>query len=252
MNIQKVPLSHGGLWIQHGWRLMMRNPSMVWLLAMLGTLGVYLALQIPVMGVFLGIGLMPVLMAGYMRACRALEYSERVDINHLFAGFEQRTRPLIALGGWFMLGMMLISLCITLLGGAALKVVLDSFQGSTDPTLLIDALMAAGGTVLLSLLVGCLLCFALVFALQYAPMLVLFDQMSPQAALKASLQGTLANLVPFTLYSVLLQVLGALLSFLPYSMGWLIILPLGLTSIYVSYRDIFESASVATDPVIHE
>src|SRR5512139_1624840 len=98
MQAQKVEMGHGWLWITHGYRLIMRNPPMSLGLALLGALGMYLTLIIPVAGMFLALLLMPILLAGYMRVCRALEYHQKVEPTYLFAGFEKRTSQLLALG----------------------------------------------------------------------------------------------------------------------------------------------------------
>ncbi|PIX05388.1 MAG: hypothetical protein COZ77_01445, partial [Gallionellales bacterium CG_4_8_14_3_um_filter_54_18] len=54
-----------------------------------------------------------------------------------------------------------------------------------------------------------------------------------------SLVGTLRNFIPYTVYSIIMQVLALLLGMLPYSIGLIALLPLGFTSLYVSYRNIF-------------
>jgi uncharacterized membrane protein len=239
MQAQRVETGHGWLWITHGYRLIMRNPPMSFALALLGALGMYLALQIPVAGVLLALLLMPVLLAGYMRVCRALEFHQKVEPTYLFEGFEKRTPQLLALGGLAMAGMIIISIIITIMGGSALAELLDSYRAAEDPAMLVEAMMSAGSMVALSLLTGLSLLFMLMLALQFAPMLVFFEQMSPFAALKASLTGSLRNIIPFTFYSLILQLFAILASYIPFDLGWVLLLPLGLTSMYVSYRDIF-------------
>ena len=88
-------------------------------------------------------------------------------------------------------------------------------------------------------------------ALQYAPMLVFFNEMKPVAAMRASLAGSLRNIIPYTVYNVILQVIAVLLGMLPYNIGLIMLLPLGLTSLYVSYRNIFPFAHefAAMEPV---
>lgn len=249
MEVQRVEMGHGWLWITHGYRLIMRNLPMSLGLALLGALGMYLTLLIPVAGIFLALLLMPVLLAGYMRVCRALEYHQKVEPTYLFAGFEKRTSQLLALGGLTMAGMIIISIVITMVGGTALAELMAGFRTAEDPTTLVDAMLSAGSAVTFSLILGVVLFFLLMLAVQFAPMLVFFEQMRPLAAMKASLTGSLRNIVPFTIYSLILQGFAMLLSFVPYSLDLIILLPIGLTSLYVSYRDIFSSAE-KTDSVM--
>lgn len=245
MEIQKVNLSHGWLWINHGYRLIMRAPLHALTLAMLAALGMYLTLLIPVVGVLLAILLLPILLAGYMRVCRALEFHQKVAPTYLFEGFEKRTPQLITLGGLLMLGMIFISIVITVVGGPALTSILESYQATQDPNTLMASMLATGSSVALSLLLGLALLFVLMLALQFAPMLVFFDGMAPLAALKTSLAGSLRNIIPFTVYSLILQLFATVASIIPFDLGWILLLPLGLTSMYVSYRDIFASQEKA-------
>ena len=138
-------------------------------------------------------------------------------------------------------GMVIISIAITTMGGSALSDLLESFQTTADPDALVSAMWAAGSTVATSLMLGVVLLFVMMLAMQFAPMLVFFDGMPPFAALKASLSGSLRNIIPFTVYSLILQLFAMIASYVPFNLGWVLLLPLGLTSMYVSYRDIFQA-----------
>jgi uncharacterized membrane protein len=248
IEIQKVPASHGWLWIKHGYRLIMRSPLQAFSLAMVFSLGLFLAMLIPVGGMLLAIFIMPVLMAGYMRVCRSLEYSEKVEPRQIFAGFENRTAQLISVGGMLLLGMLVVSMVTAALGGTALNTILAAYQMHQDANALLEALLAPGSGVQLSLMVGLALLFVLLLAMQFAPMLVFFDQKTPWQALKASMQGSIRNIVPFSVYSLIMQLIAFVLSVIPLGLGWIILLPIALTSMYVGYRDIFSEAKT-TEPV---
>lgn len=239
LEIQKVPASHGWLWIRHGYRLIMRNPLQAFSLAMVFALGLFLAMLIPLGGMLLAMLAMPVLMAGYMRVCRALEYSEKVAPRFIFAGFESRTAQLVSLGGMLLMGMIVISMLTLAMGGDALSAILTTYQKDQDPNGLLEAMTAPDSGMLPSLMTGLSLMFALMLAFQYAPMLVFFNQKTPLEALKASLRGSVRNIVPILVYSMIMQLIAFALSIIPMGLGWIVLLPMGLTSIYVSYRDIF-------------
>jgi uncharacterized membrane protein len=76
-------------------------------------------------------------------------------------------------------------------------------------------------------------------ALQFAPMLIYFNGLQPMVALRVSLLGSLSNLVPYILCSLILQLAALVLGLLPFGIGLILLLPLGLTSLFVSYRNIF-------------
>ena len=253
MEIKRMNAARGWTWVKQGYQLIMRNPLMSITFALIGTLLMFIALKTPVLGPLLAVLLMPIVLAGYMRVCRALEEEEEVELPHLFEGFKKHTARLVALGGFSMLGLLGASAAMVFIGGEALAALLESFKTANDPQLLVEAMWTAGSGVSFSLLVGFSLVCVLMLALQYAPMLIFFNDIAPLAALRASLVGSLTNIIPYTIYSIIMQVVALVLSMLPYSIGLIVLLPLGLTSLYVSYRNIFPFAHelAATEPVPH-
>lgn len=245
LEVQKVNASHGWLWIQHAYRLLMRSPLQAFSLAMMFALGIFIAMLIPVAGVLFALILMPVLMVGYMRACRALEYNERVFPRYILAGFEGRTSQLVAVGGMLLLGMIAVSMVTAAMGGQELNAILSNFQTDQDPAALIDALLAPDSALRLTLLTGFALFFLLMLALQFAPMLVYFDGVAPGVALKMSLFASVKNILPFSVYSLIMQLIAFAASVIPMGLGWVILVPIGLTSMYVAYRDIFSEVKEA-------
>ena len=251
MEIKKLKIARGWTWVKQGYQLIMRNPLMSITFALIGALIMFVALKTPVIGPLLAVLLMPIVMAGYMRVCHALEEEEEVELPLLFAGFQKHTGRLVALGGFSMLGLLGASAAMVFIGGDALATLLESFKAANDPQMLVDAMWTAGSGVAFSLLVGFSLVFVLMLALQYAPMLIFFNEVAPGAAMRASLTGSLLNIIPYTIYSLIMQVVAFVLSMLPFNLGLIILLPLGLTSLYVSYRNIFPFAHelAALEPV---
>jgi uncharacterized membrane protein len=253
MEIKKMNPVRGWTWVKQGYQLIMRNPLMSISFALIGALAVFVALGVPGIGPLLAVLLMPVVMAGYMRVCRALEEEEVVELAHLFEGFKKHTARLFALGGFALLGLFGASAIMVFIGGEALTPLLDSFHSANDPQMLVEAMWTAGSGVAFSLLVGFALVCMLMLALQYAPMLIFFNDVAPLAALRASLLGFVHNLIPYIVYSIIMQIIALLLNLLPYSIGMIVLLPLGFTSLYVSYRNIFPFAHelAAVEPVTH-
>jgi uncharacterized membrane protein len=58
------------------------------------------------------------------------------------------------------------------------------------------------------------------------------------AALKTSFGACLKNIVPFLIWSIAVFFLS-ILATIPLALGWLLLGPVLLASIYLSYRDIF-------------
>jgi uncharacterized membrane protein len=100
---------------------------------------------------------------------------------------------------------------------------------------------------LLVLLVGMLFYVPVVMALWFAPVLVVLDDESAIDALVNSFKGCLENIVPFLIYGLLGLVLSIVAS-IPFFLGWLVLAPMILASIYLGYKDIFrkeEESAVA-------
>ncbi len=239
MEIQKLNAARGWTWIKQGYQLIMRNPLMSISLAMICAFLVFTALRMPIFGPLLAVLLIPIVTAGYMRICRALEEEENFELMRLFEGFQKYTPRLAALGGFLMLGMLFSSMAMVVTGGDALRALLENVNTAGDPQMLFAAMMTPGSGVAFSVFVGFALVCILVLAFQYAPMLVFFNDLQPIEALRASLSGSLRNIIPYTVYSITLQVVAAGLGLLPFNLGLIFLLPLGLTSLYVSYRNIF-------------
>ena len=78
----------------------------------------------------------------------------------------------------------------------------------------------------------------LLMAMQFSPMLVIFGGMQPIPALKASLRAFLHNVLPLTVYTVALLPF-AILATLPMMLGWLVLMPVIITSMYAIFCDLF-------------
>jgi len=189
--------------------------------------------------VFLAVLLMPVLMGGYARVCKALEYSEKVEPVYIFAGFTSRTSALFSLGSLLLLGMFVISVISAAMGGNELGTLLENFQSDHDAMALLNAMLAPESGLRLTILMSFALFFILMLAMQFSPMLVFFDSIAPFDALRVSLRASLRNFLPFTVYSLIMQGITFVMSLVPFDLGLIFLLPLMLSSVYVAYRDIF-------------
>lgn len=234
MEARKVNAMHGWMWIKNGYWLFRKNPLLWMALTSIGVIGLLGIAVIPVVGDPLATLLFPVLLAGFMFGCHALARGEELELAHLFAGFQQHAQQLVTLGGVNLVGQLLILGVMMLTGGATLVGIMMSGIAPEDPAILMQALAGAG----FALLLGVTLFSVLMMAMQFAPMLVIFGGMQPIPALKASLRAFLRNMIPLTVYAVMLLPF-VVLATLPMLLGWLVLLPIVITSIYAIYRDLF-------------
>jgi len=247
MEARKVEAANGWLWIKQGYALF-RQSAVLWVvLVMIGMAGLIMLASIPVLGDPLATLLFPVLLGGLMIGCRAQENGEVLELAHLFSGFRRNTSQLVTLGGINLVSQLLILGIMGLTGGATLVSMMMSAQPQTDPAAVVAAVAGAG----IALLIGATLFCVLLLAMQFAPMLVIFNGMQPVAALKASLRACLRNVGALAIYGIAIILFGLVAS-MPMMLGWVILLPVMLTSMYASYCDLFPAAVADEAPLAVE
>lgn len=234
MEARKVNIANGWLWIKQGYWLFKKSPILWVVLAAIGVIGLIGISTIPVIGDPLATLLFPALLAGYMLGCHALEHDEELELSHLLAGFRNNTTQLVTLGGISLISQMLILGVMMLTGGAALVSILMSGKPVDNPEILVQAAAGAG----IALMLGMALFSVLLMSMQFAPMLIIFDKMSPIDALKTSLLACLRNIFPLSLYGAMM-LLFMMIASMPIMLGWLVLLPVIISSMYATYRNLF-------------
>ncbi len=229
-----VAAGRGWSWIAEGWDLFKRQPGLwIGIAVTLFVILIVLAL-IPLLGPLANAVLWPVLAAGLLSGCRVLAEGGDLEFGHLFAGFRERFGTLIAVGA--------ISFGISFAIGVVVAVVMGvgiatMFGGGPGPDAAPEALL----TMVLAMLVMFALLLPLMMALWFAPALVVFHERGPVEAMKESFFGCLKNIVPFLVYGLIGLVL-AILASIPVGLGWLLLGPVLIGSLYASYRDIYLEA----------
>jgi len=235
MEARKVHALHGWMWIKHSFWLFKKNPLLWMVMTSIGVVGTVTLSSIPLIGDLLSTILFPSLLAGYMLGCHALAQGKKLELAHMIAGIQQHTHKLITLGGISLIGQLLILGVMMGTGGKeVVSIMMNGRAGAVDPAVLLEAVSGAQ----YSMLLGTVLFFTLMMTLQFAPMLVVFGQMAPIPALKSSLRAFTRNMIPLSVYSLLLLPLAFLAS-MPMMLGWLVLLPIIITSLYAIYRDLF-------------
>jgi hypothetical protein len=233
MGGRTVGAGQGWTWIADGFGLFKKAPGMwIALIIVLFVILIVLAF-IPLLGAVATFLLMPLFLAGLMLGCRALQGGGGLEVGHLFAGFKEQTANLIVLGALSIGGMFIVILPVIAIVG------IGAFFGAMRG----DAagMVAMGGSFVLAWLIAMALSIPIYMALWFAPALVVLRGLAPVAALKESFLGCLKNVVPFLVYGIVLLVLG-IVAAIPLGLGWLVLGPVVIASIYVSYRDIYGDA----------
>jgi len=233
MGGRAVGAGQGWTWIADGFGLFKKAPGMwIALVIVLFVILVVLAF-IPLLGAVATFLLMPLFVGGLMLGCRALQSGGELELGHLFAGFKTHTANLIVLGALAIGGWIIVMLPVIAIVGAG--TVFGMMRG--------DAAGAAamGGSFVLAWLIAMALSIPIYMALWFAPALVVLRGHAPVAAVKESFLGCLKNIVPFLIYGLVMVVLG-IVAAIPLGLGWLVLGPVAIASVYTAYRDIYGDA----------
>ena len=175
-------------------------------------------------------------------AAHAVANDKKLEIDYLFSGFKTRTNPLFIVGAIYTGGsigililLVLMAIFIALAMGAS-GAIGSLLSGDTSELATFAA--ASIMTFLLVAMVGLALLTPLFMALWFAPALVYFHNEEPIQALKASFFACLKNLLPFTIYGIVM-ILLMIVAAIPLMLGFLVVGPIALISMYTSYRAVF-------------
>jgi len=222
---RSLPAGRGWAWFVEGWNLFKQYPG-IWIANVVLFMIISVVIQVvPFVGWFASTLISPVLVAGMMLGAHAIHMGEPLEVRHLFAGFKERTGPLVVIGLLYLLALVLIIVVV----GAVVGV---SFLGFGQ------APSMAMGTIGLAVILGVLLVFPLMMAYYYAPALVAVSQRGAGESMKLSFMACLKNILPGLVYLVVFIVAG-IIATIPLGLGWFILGPVAVASVYAAFRDIF-------------
>lgn len=233
MQTRAVAATRGWEWIVEGFRIFRKQP-LTWIVLVLAMAAIWFAaLLLPLAGPLAIHLLSPAFMAGLMLACRSTDEDAEPEIGQLFAAFRSHASPLVTVGGVYLIGnIVAVGVMFGVAGGPAMAAVLGKSAGD------IEVLRSALQGLLLGLAIGMAVFLPVLMAVWFAPLLIVFRDMPPLAAMLYSLAACWRNTLPFLVYGVFTLLL-LLLASIPLMLGMILLLPVLVCSIYASYKDIF-------------
>jgi len=195
--------------------------------------------------------LFPVVFAGLMVGCGEVANGRRLSTRHLFAAFFRDPARFITVGGINAVGQILMSQAITWFIRDQIGALDLSLSGNLNAAQNLSSLMDKLSQLTPLVLPVLLLQMLLMAALWFTPPLLVFHQMSPWSAVRASLLGCAQNAGALLVYSLAVVLMLSFVGAVSISAGSGIlfaVLALGvlvaamttvIASLYVSYRDIF-------------
>lgn len=240
MEIHSRTAGGGWRWIVAAFRIFRKSPLIWMALAIIFVALQLLSTRLPPFGALLMSLLSPIFYAGFMAGAREVEKGGELELLHLFAGFKKNTAQLVSIGGIYLVSLIVIFGITFALSGDAIATKLAQFQelerqATPDPQvamqLFVD-LMRLG-------LPALLLATPLFMAYWFAPALVYFADQNALQAMKLSFTASLKNILPFLVYVLILGAL-AFIAMIPAFLGFLVLIPLVIITLYTSYNDVFE------------
>jgi uncharacterized membrane protein len=181
----------------------------------------------------------PVFIGGFMIACYKLTQNEEIAVSDLFAGFKHKFGRLVAVGGIYLLMILIVVIVFAaLMFGIMGQQELAAVANSHNP-----ALIFANFSILSLTLLGVIVMMVISMAYLFAPVLVVMHDVTAIEAMKMSFNGCVRNIVPFLLYGLVAMVLG-IIAMIPLGLGYLVLMPILTASIFAAYRQIYTEADV--------
>ncbi len=230
MTPRTVPASHGWQWIKSAFGIFKKS-YLLWIVLSLAVILIGAVLMsVPVMGGLIFTLIYPALIAGLLMGCHAQQQGEKLEISHLFAAFKTHGTQLITVGGIYLTGMLIIGLIVGQLGGEGL--IRDLTAGHSNAETL--ALLA---NYRMPILISVTLQLLLISTYWFAPALIVFGNLTPINAMKASSIAILSNAGAFLVYGFSLFVLFFLAT-LPL-IGLIVMIPIAFITYYTAFMDVF-------------
>jgi uncharacterized membrane protein len=227
---QALSAGQGWQWITAGWGLFRAQPAMWVGIAVVLLLFYVVVGLIPWIGQFATTLITPVIGAGLLLGCRAIDEGGELAFGNLFEGFKlPQMGRLIMIGAVSLLAAIIMVVAIIAVAGLGYGVSGMGGNGS---------MAGLGLTTLLAVLVALAISIPIYMALWFAPALITFHDYAPMDALKTSFSACLKNVGAFFVYGLVLFIL-AVVAMIPFGLGLLVLLPVIIASIYAAYRDVF-------------
>lgn len=228
-----VDAGRGIAWWTDAWALFAKSAGLWIVLALISFIIFVVLSAIPVLGSIAASLLTPVFVASWMLAARKLEAGGSLEVGDLFSAFQDKLTPLLVLGALLLAASVVILFAVGALGfGAVAGMLMGGSQNS------VGGIMAGLGAGMVALLVGLVLGALVAMAFWFAPALVVFRNVAPVDAIKASFAANLKNVMAFLVYGALYFV-AAIVASIPFGLGWVVLVPLSVLTVYVSYQEVF-------------
>ena len=235
--VKAAPAGRGSAWLTEAFGYFGRD-ALTWIGVTIVLFLIAIAVNvIPMGGVALQIAT-PVFSAGLMIGCREQDQGRSLQLSHLFTAFSDNDRigQLVMIGVLYLVGIIVITILVMILGfmlfgGMAFIHELAAERAPQE--------LAVIRNLLLLMLIGTALYLPLLMAIWFAPVLVILERVDAIHAMQLSFNACVVNFVPLLVYGIV-GLVFTILATIPFMLGWLVLFPMIVVSIYLAYKDVFE------------
>ena len=249
----------GAQWLVNAYAIFRRNTG-AWMLVLLGLLAAMVVSSLlQVIGPLVFGLLYPVFTVGVALAAQDVDRGQPIVPAHFLSGFRSSTADLVAIGGLYLVGQLLILGLMMAIGGAGVAQGVAAGAAAGAPAGQATGPVAVTGAMAFAGLVGLALLVPLLLASWFAPLLVYFHGQKAFPALVSSLGAAVRNwraflvcFISLLLVMLLARLVVSVLALLPaigpllamVFLGALIavLAPVVLIAFYTSYVDVFSPA----------
>ena len=224
MQGNSLPASLGWQWYKQGWSIFSKQKGNWILMTLLASVGFILLNVIPLIGSLAALLIFPGLIGGMLYSAQEVSSGKPIKLDYLWIVFKdpKKRSAFLKLGLFLIVGIFLAGILVGV------------FMGGNVQSLNPNANLDVGFGTLAFLFVLGLIGF-IVFG--YASALILFRNSSMMNAVKESISLGTNQLLPIaTLY--LLYTLFSIVAAIPFGLGFLILWPVTIGAIYVSYQEL--------------
>lgn len=240
---RQAEIGAGFEWLKQGWYIFL-GKSGLWLsCSFILIFSLLIIGLIPIFGIFLACLCLPIFSGGLFKICAKISRDDSDEILYslnnlsvldLFSGFcfNEKNKQLLLLGVAFAISIFLIIVCslFILQSGSVIE--------STTTIGSIINIKLTFGKILLVIFTIFLLFLPVLYAIWFAPLLILIHQKTCLDAIKISFVASLKNTIPAIIFNIFITILFCL-SVLTCGLGFLILIPVLCGAIYAAYKDIF-------------
>lgn len=224
MQENSLPASLGWQWYKQGWSIFSKQKGNWVLMTLLASVGFILLNVIPLIGSLAALLIFPGLIGGMLYSAQEVSAGKPIKLDYLWIVFKdpKKRTEFLKLGLVLIVGIFLAGILVGIFMGGKVQ--------DLNPSANLDIGYGSLAFLFLLGLIG-----FIIFG--YASALILFRSSSMTNALKESISLGTNQLLPIaTLY--LLYTLFSIIAAIPFGLGFLILWPVTIGAIYVSYQEL--------------